>query len=328
MTAQPSGVVELRVSTRAMPADQWREEFARGFLHVDIEPQDHEHFEANATIRTLPGLKIASCSISASRWRRSRMLIDPGTDCFGLMFGTAGPAVLVQRGRTLELGIGDAGTCSHTEPADLMLPGKEARHVGLVVPLKALAGLVPNLEASIPSPVARGNEALRLLLSYLGALTDAATLASPELCRTVVAHLHDLIALVIGPDRDGAEQAAGRGLRAARLRAAKGDVLENLANHELSATTVAKRQRITPRYLHMLFEAESTTFSQFVLERRLMLARRRLADPHHDGKTITEIAYEAGFGDLSYFQRVFRRRFGMTPGDARREPGAEVPGAG
>jgi AraC-like DNA-binding protein len=44
-----------------------------------------------------------------------------------------------------------------------------------------------------------------------------------------------------------------------------------------------------------------------------------LADPDHDRQTIAALAYEAGFGDLSYFNRAFRRRFGMTPGEARME---------
>jgi len=32
---------------------------------------------------------------------------------------------------------------------------------------------------------------------------------------------------------------------------------------------------------------------------------------------ITAVAYDVGFGDLSYFYRVFRRRFGATPSDIR-----------
>ena len=320
MAMPASGATELRFSTNAMPMAEWREEFARGFLRLDIEPQNREHFQADTTIRALPGLKIASCSISASHWRRTRMLLDPGAEYFGLMFGMAGPALLSQRGRTLELGIGDAATCSHSEPADLTLPSENGRHVGLVVPLKPLRALVPDLETTIPTRIARHSDALRLLMSYLDALADATTLANPELCRTVVTHVHDLIALAIGASRDGTELAIGRGLRAARLRAAKADILENLASHQLSAAAVAKRQGITPRYVHMLFETEETTFSQFVVGRRLMLARRLLADSRHDGRTITEIAFEAGFGDLSYFNRVFRRHFGMTPSGARREP--------
>ena len=304
-----------------MPVAQWREEFARGFLRLDIEPRDAGRFQADATIRALPGLKIASCSISASHWQRTRMLIDPGTDCFGLMFGTAGPALFSQRGRTLMLGAGDAATCSHTEPADLTLPRKNGRHVGLVVPLKPLAALVPDLEGTIPARIARDSDALRLLTSYLDAVAEATTLANPDLVRTVVMHVHDLIALAIGASRDGTELAAGRGLRAARLRAAKAHVLENLTSHELSAAALAKRLGITPRYVHRLFETEGTTFSQFVLARRLMLARRLLADPCNDQRTVTEIAYEVGFGDLSYFNRAFRRRFGITPTEARREPG-------
>ncbi len=328
MSPQATGVVALHVSTRSLPAAQWREEFARGFLRIDIEPENLEHFRADATISALPGLKIASCSISASHWRRTRSLIDPDTEYFGLMFGAAGPALLSQRGRSLELDVGDAATCSHAELADLVLPRENGRHIGLVVPMKPLAALVPDLEGTMPTRIPRSGDALRLLVSYLGALADATTLASPELCRTVVTHVHDLIALAIGAGRDGTELASGRGLRAARLRATKADILENLASHQLSATAVAKRQGITPRYIHMLFEAEGTTFSQFVVGRRLTLARRLLADPRHDAKTITEVALEAGFGDLSYFNRVFRRHFGMTPSDARRHRNQETPSDG
>lgn len=31
------------------------------------------------------------------------------------------------------------------------------------------------------------------------------------------------------------------------------------------------------------------------------------------GKKVKEIAYEIGFYDISYFNKVFKRRYGMTP---------------
>jgi AraC-like DNA-binding protein len=54
-----------------------------------------------------------------------------------------------------------------------------------------------------------------------------------------------------------------------------------------------------------------------VLEHRLLRAYRSLNDPNLTDRSISALAFEAGFGDLSYFNRTFRRRFGMTPSDVR-----------
>jgi len=35
------------------------------------------------------------------------------------------------------------------------------------------------------------------------------------------------------------------------------------------------------------------------------------------GQSISSIAYDVGFGDLSYFNRAFRRRYDATPSDIR-----------
>jgi AraC-like DNA-binding protein len=42
-----------------------------------------------------------------------------------------------------------------------------------------------------------------------------------------------------------------------------------------------------------------------------------LTDPRYAGATVSAIAFAAGFGDLSHFNRNFRRRFGATPSDVR-----------
>ena len=54
-----------------------------------------------------------------------------------------------------------------------------------------------------------------------------------------------------------------------------------------------------------------------MLDRRLDLARRRLRDPRFTTRTISAIACDVGFGDLSYFNRAFRRHYGDTPSAIR-----------
>jgi AraC-like DNA-binding protein len=50
---------------------------------------------------------------------------------------------------------------------------------------------------------------------------------------------------------------------------------------------------------------------------RLARAHRLLTDPRYRDRNISAVGYEAGFGDLSYFNRTFRHRYGMTPSDVR-----------
>lgn len=87
----------------------------------------------------------------------------------------------------------------------------------------------------------------------------------------------------------------------------------------LSAITVAKMLGITPRYVHLLLEETGKSFTHHVLERRLDRAAVLLRDPRWHYRRIAEIAAEAGFADLSYFNRAFRRRFGATPSAMREE---------
>ena len=80
---------------------------------------------------------------------------------------------------------------------------------------------------------------------------------------------------------------------------------------------VAARQGVSPRYVQILFEEAGTTFSEFVLERRLEAARNMLASPRYAIWSIAAIAFEAGFGDVSHFNRRFKRRYLMTPSELR-----------
>ena len=74
------------------------------------------------------------------------------------------------------------------------------------------------------------------------------------------------------------------------------------------------------RYLQKLFATDGTSFSEFVVNQRLANAYRMLMSPLHSHRAISNIAYEVGFNDLSYFNRAFRRRYGLTPTEVRNGP--------
>ena len=74
-----------------------------------------------------------------------------------------------------------------------------------------------------------------------------------------------------------------------------------------------------PLELIVFAEEEGTTFSQYVLGQRLMRAHRILTDPRFVDRSITSVAFDVGFGDLSYFNRAFRRCYGGTPSEVRAE---------
>jgi AraC-like DNA-binding protein len=92
---------------------------------------------------------------------------------------------------------------------------------------------------------------------------------------------------------------------------------ERSADSGLSAAMLAALLGITPRYVHFLLKDTGKTFTHHVLERRLDKAAALLRDPRFHHRKIADIATEAGFDDLSYFNRAFRRYYGATPSNIR-----------
>ncbi|MGB7256547.1 MAG: AraC family transcriptional regulator [Pseudolabrys sp.] len=325
------GVATLRISTDGLPererATIWRELYGREVLRLEVEPLGDAPFHSEVTARLFPGLGIISGHSTAFRVGRTSALLADGND--NLIFQLSdGPGVAKQLGRDVEISASDAIVLSNADAGTFTY---QATTDFLALNLSR-APLVPLLRDPniLVRPVPGQTAAMRLLVRYLDITDDAATMANPEIRHLIVTHVYDLVALALGATRDAAYIAEGRGLRAARLRAIKDDVRANLHRPEFSIAAVARHQKVTPRYIQQLFDSEGTTFSEFVRDQRLMRAHRMLADPRHAALSVSYIAYGSGFGDLSYFNRVFHLAFGMSPSDVRhgaRDLGA-VPPAG
>jgi AraC-like DNA-binding protein len=272
---------------------------------VLVEPLAGSPFRIQGALVKLPGLGLASI-------RRSALRSDFTEGSDRLMINLGGPALAAQSGREFTLQVGDA----------VCLSGADVGHfttsaAGQIATVEFPDGdLSPLLSDQGARAISAGIPALQLLRQYLNAIWASDVLGSQTLRPLAIEHIRDLAALAVGTGRQVQEIASGRGVRTARLQAIKDDILARLQS-ELALGEVAARHRLSPRYVGMLFESEGTSFSEFVREERLKRAHRMLLSPRFDHLRISEIAYDVGFNDLSYFNRCFRRRFGCSPGEAR-----------
>jgi AraC-like DNA-binding protein len=317
-TTPENAPARFRICTDDFPPREralaWRELYGRSVLRLEIEPLSDAPFSSELLISQMPDLGVARGHASPFRVGRTRELLTDGDD--GLIFqitDVAGRAA--QLGHDVDVAANEAVLLSCADIGSFTFPAS-CKVLALRLRRAALAPLVRNVDAMLVRPVPAQNEALRLLTRYIGVL-DEAPPASAAVARLATTHIYDLAALALGPREDAAELGRSRGVRAARRRTIEAYIGDNLHRAELSLGDVAARHGIAPRTLQALFEAEGTSFTRFLLEQRLLRAYRLLTGPSARRRGITAIAYECGFNDLSYFNRSFRRHFGLTPSEAR-----------
>jgi AraC family transcriptional activator of tynA and feaB len=93
---------------------------------------------------------------------------------------------------------------------------------------------------------------------------------------------------------------------------------DNFTDPTFGAARLAEEVGISRRYVDSIFAESNSTFGKELLERRLGRCQALLTDASNLHRSITEIAFESGFNDLSHFSKRFRERFGISPRDARR----------
>lgn len=151
----------------------------------------------------------------------------------------------------------------------------------------------------------------RVLSPMLSQFTPEFVASSPLPQGVLVDQLGAMLALIAG-------DADSRAMPDLLVKARDG-IRQRSAEPGLTAADVAVTLGVPARVLHRALAAGKTTFASELLQVRVDRAVSLLGAAASEGRTVTEIARQAGFASASHFARVVRQRTGQTPQALRRD---------
>jgi len=273
-------------------------------------------FRAEVTAQGLGRLQLATIvSEPHAVFRSPAMIRRSPEDDFMVNLAMRGPARVAQDGREAILGPGDFTVHDSARPCRIACPDPFTLVV-LKVPRDLFASHCSLPRGATATAISGQRGAGALFSSVLRGLPERAQGVPPGAMAQVGINALELLASVLSDLAGGARSAAVP--REAQLLRARRFITDHLGDPDLSPTTVAEALGLSVRYLHLLFQEESTSPFRWILQRRLELAARLLADPGQASRSITGIAFGVGFKDSSHFSRAFKDRYGVGPRDYRR----------
>lgn len=290
---------------------------ARHIAGRHFKPLTGSELQVEIVAFSLPDrLTVGAAHYSPMIGSRSNDLLDDGRDDYLLTLHTHDHEVSVDGGAPVRVAAGEMMLVSDAVRSQCFLPDTIVKVLSLS--RRKLRELAPRIELEAFHHAPEAAPGLALLAGYADLLRAAPPQHDREQ-RLASSHLYDLVALLLDGLVDGGAARNQSGIRAARLELARNDIRAHLTDPAFDLAEAARRQGVSPRYIQQLFGGAGTSFSDVLREGRLDLARRLLGETAQIGRGISAIAFDAGFSDLSTFNRAFRRRFGLKPSDVRAE---------
>lgn len=264
-----------------------------------------------------PGTVIMRANQAGMRVERNGTRLSDGDDDVSLFLWRRGVGRFEQNDRRALLNPGDAVIAAHSLAVMSETPDDE--FVMLRLPRSALPKSTP-IETAGGARIAAGSATLELLRVYVDAAWSLG--AAGTLPALADRHLTELASLVLleAAGRDGAAHPRGLAVQAARLAAMREQIARRYADPALTMSRVAAAIGLSERSGYLVCEAAGIGFTEMLLDVRLAHAREALASGF--AGRLVDLAFAVGFSDLSHFNRRFRGRFGVAPGDFRRTEAA------
>ncbi|MGF0540145.1 helix-turn-helix transcriptional regulator [Agrobacterium sp. ES01] len=222
-----------------------------------------------------------------------------------------GPLHVAQQDKHAEAARAEVLFATAGHPLSIALP-QGGRLDCAYLPRHALGSTAQQLSAIVMRPIAHDCLPLQLLITYAGYLLQQQRQSEIQ-AEMMVRHFYQLLPVLAAELADGSERGGAPG----RLASIKARITKQLTNSGFCLADIAKAEGVSPRSIQKLLHGEGTTFSRYLLERRLDAAKEALL-LRGASASVTQVALDFGFNDPAYFSRAFRKRYGMRPMDLRR----------
>jgi len=298
----------------------WNEHASGLITSLRVEPDNAARFQASLKAVEFAGIGFAEAVSTPTRVVHTR-------ERTGLPTGAAYLVHLQRQGTSLNrqlktdvmLQPGDFVLCDSTLPCELVLGGDN--HMLVVrIPQATLKRRLPTPELYINRYMPGHSGASSLVSRFLNLFWDQCQVDLEQMTAERMADtICDLLATAfLDASRQPAGESTVQTLWKLRIRHF---VDQHLADPDLSPPVIASRFRVSPRYVHKMFENEEEALSRYILRRRLECCHRSLVDRAQAAKTVSVIAFEWGFNSTTHFARVFRERYGVSPSELRQLQG-------
>ncbi|MYR05563.1 helix-turn-helix domain-containing protein [Gordonia sp. SID5947] len=256
------------------------------------------HFEAdpialavtNSRLRACPVDRVAVVAVSPGSWSHRQHGVVATVD------SRVATLLIVDQAAPYDFRRVDRGesTVVHVDTGLLNLPPSAIR--------KAVQRLRPS------------SHLYQLYLSFLGELREVAE-TNPEvlseLNSTTILLTHALI-LDAAADAPGEPSSASADI----MHRVRSYIERNITDPELSAASIALAHNISVRTLYKAWQGTDPGLHDYIIGRRLELARDALLD--RSQLTVAAVARAHGFTDPTHFAHRFRDRYQVSPRDWRR----------
>jgi AraC-like DNA-binding protein len=289
----------------------WEDGASSLFGAVQVEMHSRAAFGASVAYKSIADMTFCRLSANvAHRAIRTKAVARNDSRAFiKAVLQREGSSVMEQNGRRTVLRAGEWTIYDAQRPYRVEVPDR----CGLSILLMPRDKVVPR-GFDIEKLVMRRLSGRRGLGKLIWSLITTAFEQLQDIEERSTAEVADILAQMIRlAILDSTNGAATVNSRDALRERVKQYISNHLGDPELSIAKLAGVTHCTKRYLHMVFESEQVSLSDYILERRLERCRQDFLDPACSHKSITEIAYSWGFNNSNHFSRCFKRVFGASP---------------
>jgi AraC-like DNA-binding protein len=308
----------LDVTTDGVPAHDrlsfWREQVLRRLEPTKALAEDRP-FRAGVRRITAPGVELLDCTSDAVHVvRTAAHCRRDECDDISIDLMLHWTAASIEHGGERRLRSGDLCIVDYTQPLQAAVPARH-RAIGIILTRRVVQEALGNDLIGLMGRCLPMHGIGGLLRSHmLASLDEAPSLSSAQRVLALRAATDMALAALQAEKKamaDGEQFALGF------YQAARALINRDCGDIDLTPEAVARELGCSRASLYRLFAARGESVAAVIWATRLDHVQRLLRSRSHAHLLIAEIAFRCGFADQATFNRMFKRRYGTTPRDAR-----------